>query len=165
MKRPAFGRHDRDYSLSQIGTYAQFRQQYERVIEQNAGELEAMLRAAWTVWTPLLRETFRTDPVEPFLRGTTLLARINAVFIGSVYNVQQRFDCLRHLVRAWNEFLDVAEQAAAVCLPDTDAFPRHLILGPVEGQFSPVGKPPAPPLFPSRRCPAMPVTPPRSWRR
>ena len=133
MKRPAFGRNERDYSLTQIGTYALFREQYERVIHQNAGELEQMLRNAWTTWASLLKESFRTDPVEPLLRGTTLVATINAAFAGSVYNVQQRFDCLKHLIRAWNEFLNTAEQAESYCLPDTSAFPRHLVLGPAEG--------------------------------
>ncbi len=131
-KRPAFGGNENSYALTKTDSYEQLRRHYKTVIDKNAGDLEQELRNSWSVWASLLKTAFRTDPLEPLLGNTPLADRIRNAFSRSVYNIQQQFDCMKHLIQGWNEFLEAAEEASAYCLPDTEEFSRHLVLGPVE---------------------------------
>jgi PKD repeat protein len=123
------------YALSGVNTWTELRQPYEAVITRASEQLEQALKTSFTRYGTILKPAISENPFANIFKNTTLTARIQSAFSGSVYNVQQRFDCLKHLVRAWNEFLKSADDAVVYCLPETHAWPRHLVAGPVEPGF------------------------------
>lgn len=63
--------------------------------------------------------------------GMSLRDKLNQVLNTSFYDYQYRYDLLKDLVDTYNEMKDLVLHLKAECCPDIEAFPKHLMLGPV----------------------------------
>jgi hypothetical protein len=78
---------------------------------------------------PFLEEVTRDDPGPRWRKRLEgLAAEAERIDRG----VQYYYDFLKDLVEAWNAFLEAMAGDTAVCAPDLNAFPKHLVLGPLD---------------------------------
>jgi hypothetical protein len=71
-------------------------------------------------------------PSDPAPRWTKALEQIRDSVMRVPQLAQYYYDFLKDLADTWNSFVDALHGDTAVCCPDVDAFPKHLVLGALD---------------------------------
>lgn len=109
---------------------------------RSAADLAAVYRKACALTHERLAAAFKGfyAPCEPFLRDV-LAADPGPRWVKALEQVrdatqdlfvQYYYDFLKDLADTWNAFLDALFGDTAVCCPDLEAFPKHLVLGALD---------------------------------
>jgi hypothetical protein len=104
--------------------------------EKLAATTGAALSAAYQAFRPLLAKTFPDDPFASFVKKFGSLDRVPAA-TSQIRFLQYYCDFFDDLVQAYDEFRWKGFSLMCACLPPSELFPRHLMLGaldPVKAQ-------------------------------
>jgi len=94
--------------------------------------LESALGAAYTAVRPLVRNETPNNPFDDLASRLSFLHDGNAS-TDQLLDIQYYYDLCADLVLAYDELRAAAIRVGARCCPDEDQFPRHLLLGNVDG--------------------------------
>jgi hypothetical protein len=103
---------------------------YRAVCDTAHKALVAALKALYPACASLLADLFAADP------GGDWAARLETVrggFANRDSGIQYYYDFLKDLAETYNAFRELLAGDTTVCCPGVDAFPKHLLLGGLDG--------------------------------
>ena len=103
---------------------------YQKVCVGTHQMLVRALRALYPACAVLLADLFATDPAEEWV------ARLEAIrggIQGKDPSIYYYYDFLKDLVETYNDLRDLLFGDMTFCCPDLSAFPKHLLLGGLDG--------------------------------
>jgi hypothetical protein len=103
---------------------------YRKTCDNIHQALAAALRGLYPACESLLADLFASDPAGEWLAR---LEAIRAGFASNGRGIQYHYDFLKNLAENYSAFRDLLFGEATLCCPDVAAFPKHLLLGPLEG--------------------------------
>lgn len=114
-----------------IGTFPALFARIFQIAIQLADHLPQALRDAWATWRHLLIDMF---PEEQFPGPNGPLTdnffdNLWANLIVEPFQVQYFYDYMLDAVMAYNEFVGAGRAFSCACLPNSERFPRHVLLG------------------------------------
>lgn len=104
-------------------------QAYQKVLNHTfLSRTESVLTEAYNAIAPLVIDVY---PGNPFKNLADNFNFINdkSITDSQLINIQYYYDLFSDLLLAYEEFRLLASQAISICCPDSDLFPRHLMLG------------------------------------
>lgn len=106
---------------------------YANAIAAACTRLKDALAATYSgALQPLLGDLYGN--ASPVSRWHTALDQLTARASGNFSGIQYIWDHLKDLAAAYTEFRQALWEADALCIPDAAAFPKHIVLGPLETQ-------------------------------
>lgn len=128
-------------SLKNYYRFEQLAQDYRSIVEKASVRVGKALHKSYEMFHPLLSDLYTSHPFEGFeIENTSengLFKRISEEIRFKPPAIQYAYDFLKDLVDAYDEFCEVACEVAAVCRPNSELFPRHLMLDlaePIQGE-------------------------------
>ncbi|MEI7830110.1 MAG: hypothetical protein WCI31_10085 [Prolixibacteraceae bacterium] len=121
---------DRPVINSNIKFHAQLVSVYRSVCSMINAKLSTELPKIYPACSNFLSPVFETDPTSTWL---TVLKNWSDYYTGNEIGIQYYFDFLRDLAESYNDFHELLFDDTTWCSPDKDAFPKHLILGSING--------------------------------
>lgn len=103
---------------------------YRKICDNAYNALVAALKALYPACAGLLADLFAADPGSQW---EDLLKKADGGFTGSTPGIQYYYDFLKDLAETYNAFRELLLGDATVCCPGVDAFPKHLLLGGLDG--------------------------------
>ncbi|MCW9708165.1 PKD domain-containing protein [Fodinibius salsisoli] len=123
---------DENLSLLNYTSFKELSNDYHRIIEQASVRVGKALHKSYESFRPVLAETYESHPFPDFNNDTEtengLFKRIRDEVRFKPTAIQYAYDFLKDLVDAYDEFREAACEIAAVCRPNPELFPRHLML-------------------------------------
>jgi hypothetical protein len=113
-----------------VKTHAQLVAIYRSVCNTIHTKLITQLPKIYPACNTFLATVFDADPSASWL---TILKNWNSYYSGNEIGIQYYYDFLRDLTETYNKFHDLLFDDTTWCSPDKDAFPKHLILGALNG--------------------------------
>ncbi|WP_276363728.1 PKD domain-containing protein [Daejeonella sp. H1SJ63] len=102
---------------------------YQKVLNTTfLTKTESVLTEAYNTIAPLVLDIY---PANPFnnLSGSFNFINDKSISGKQLINIQYYYDLFSDLLLAYEEFRHVATRAISMCCPDSNLFPRHLMLG------------------------------------
>lgn len=102
---------------------------YQKVLDYTfLNKTESVLTDAYNAIAPIIIDLY---PTNPFKNLTDNFNFINdkSITDRQLINIQYYYDLFSDLFLAYEEFRLLATQAISICCPDSNLFPRHLMLG------------------------------------
>jgi len=121
---------DRPVINSNVKAHAQLVSIYRSVCSQIQGKIAAQLPKIYPACSSFLAEVLGADPATTWL---TILKNWNDYYTTNEIGIQYYYDFLRDVAETYNEFHELLFDDSTWCSPDKDAFPKHLILGSLNG--------------------------------
>ena len=121
---------DRPVINSAVKAHAQLVTIYRGVCNAIQTKLATQLPKIYPACSSFLAPVFSADPSASWL---TVLKNWNDYYTNNEIGIQYYYDFLRDLTETYNEFKDLLFDDNTWCSPDKDAFPKHLILGALNG--------------------------------
>jgi hypothetical protein len=101
---------------------------FRQAVTAMQNQLQAEFGKLWPACSFVLGEAFSGDPTAAW---SSRLGAIRNAFSNNQSAVQYHYDFLRDLVDSWNEMRECLFGETSWCCPDTNGFPKHLLLGNV----------------------------------
>ncbi|MEK7718147.1 MAG: hypothetical protein AAB347_00830, partial [Bacteroidota bacterium] len=121
---------DRPVINSNVKAHAQLVSIYRSVCSQIQGKITTQLPKIYPACSSFLAEDLGADPAATWL---TILKNWNDYYTTNEIGIQYYYDFLRDIAETYNEFHELLFDDTTWCSPDKDAFPKHLILGSLNG--------------------------------
>ncbi|MCK9414046.1 MAG: hypothetical protein M0Q53_17220 [Prolixibacteraceae bacterium] len=121
---------DRPVINSNVKAHAQLVSIYRSVCSQIQGKITTQLPKIYPACSSFLKEVLGADPAATWL---TILKNWNDYYTANEIGIQYYYDFLRDVAETYNEFHELLFDDSTWCSPDKDAFPKHLILGSLNG--------------------------------
>lgn len=93
--------------------------------------MEAALSKAYSVFVPLVSDLYPVNPFDALAQD--FAEQYSDLDTATMLGLQYHYDLFSDLMLAHDELRQAGEKLLAVCCPDEDLFPRHLVLGAVGG--------------------------------
>lgn len=133
-----------DFNLSSIDSFAEFEDTYINIIEKSSIRIGKALHETYRLFKPLFDNqlSINATPFAGFNNGTaatnTLTLKLTALLDDTVAgykkgSCQYIYDFLRDMADTYHSLRDELFALASACSPDPSKFPRHLMLGVLEG--------------------------------
>ena len=121
-ERPVIGSTLESISVSEIVTA------YRRTNLAIRNQLDSQLSQLWSTSAAILRDVFPNNPNPGW---QTRLNTINSNFDNQleITGIQYYYDFLKDLVETYNQFRELLFEEFTWLCPDTNRFPKHLLLG------------------------------------
>ena len=123
---------DRPVINSNVKFHAQLVSVYRSVCSLINAKLSTGLPKIYPACNTFLSPVFETDPTSTWL---TVLKNWSDYYNGNEIGIQYYFDFLRDLAETYNDFHELLFDDTTWCSPDKNAFPKHLILGAINGDI------------------------------
>lgn len=94
------------------------------------GTVQTVLSASWTVFENFIKTEFSTNPFSIISTKFGFLA--GTLSITQALQVQYYYDLFSDIFQAYQEFRRKGTYVLTTCCPDSNLFPRHLLLGAVQ---------------------------------
>jgi hypothetical protein len=121
---------DRPVINSNVKFHAQMVSVYRSSCSMINAKLSTQLPKIYPVCSSFLSPFFETEPTSTWL---TVLKNWSDYYTGNEIGIQYYFDFLRDLTETYNDFHELLFDDNTWCSPDKDAFPKHLVLGSING--------------------------------
>ncbi len=115
-----------DVPASGLATFEQISDRYRAVKERTVSSLATALTELINIFAPIYADPTRPLPTD--IRQT-LEDQYTGLGISNPAGIQYYFDYLCDLIGGYSEFRDRIFELSVICCPDTNAFPKHLMLG------------------------------------
>lgn len=118
-----------DVPATVLPTTAEVLQRFLAPLETGfLGRVENMLRSAYIALRPLVEDSM---PVNPFngLKNRFAFLGNGSIGVQQLIHAQYYYDLFSDLLQAYDELRRLCNSTLAVCCPNEEAFPRHLLLG------------------------------------
>jgi hypothetical protein len=115
--------------LQGVGSEAELARLYRDACSLTHARLVAALEALYEPCKGFLQDL---APADPAPRWRATLEKIQSTFAGENRGIQYYYDFLKDVAETCNAFREALFGDAAVCCPDVDAFPKHLVLGSLD---------------------------------
>ncbi|MDX1670855.1 MAG: PKD domain-containing protein, partial [Balneolaceae bacterium] len=123
---------DKNLSLASYDRFDELYNDYQSIVQNASVEVGKALFQSYDKFKPVIGSQYQTAPFQGFnadaFNNNNLYKRIEEELHFKPFAIQYAYDFLLDLRDAYDEFRDVACEVAAVCRPDTNQFPRHLML-------------------------------------
>jgi hypothetical protein len=119
---------DRPLFSSTANSPAKIAAIYKTACQSINQKLIAQLQKLYPTCRAFLGDAFLSDPTSGWI---TRLNGLATTFPTSLSGIQYYYDFLRDLVETYNDFRRLLFGDKTWCCPDTDSFPKHLLLGNV----------------------------------
>jgi hypothetical protein len=120
---------DRPLFAPSIASPAQLATVYRTACNTIHGKLASELPKLYSNCSAFLGDVFASDPASGWIAK---LATFKASFAASDSGIQYYYDFLKDLVETYNHFRELLFGDTTWCCPDTETFPKHLLLGDVD---------------------------------
>lgn len=121
---------DRPVINSNVKFHAQMVSVYRSACSMINAKLSTQLPKIYPACSTFLSPVFETEPTSTWL---TVLKNWSDYYTGNEIGIQYYFDFLRDLTETYNDFHELLFDDDTWCSPDKDAFPKHLVLGSING--------------------------------
>jgi hypothetical protein len=115
-------------STKTINSYDSLANAYKDVIDRCLKKVAETLPLSYSACKGLLNGTYADDPTKVWIE---ILEKIRTDLESHPLpaGIQYIWDFLRDLIEAYGEFRESLFQDGEICMPDTKAFPKHLLIG------------------------------------
>ncbi|MFA5245162.1 MAG: PKD domain-containing protein [Pedobacter sp.] len=104
-------------------------QGYQKVLNYTfLTKTESVLTDAYNIIAPLIVDLYPTNPFKNLSDNFNFI-NDKALTGNQLINIQYYYDLFSDILLAYEEFRLLASKVISICCPDSDLFPRHLILG------------------------------------
>lgn len=119
-------------NLDQISSWQRLKDAYGEAAQPAALRIGKALFESYEVHKTELSGLYDTNPFEGFQlsdpTANALFDLLRSTVDSNDLSVQYAYDLLRDLMLAYNEFADASAEYMAICCPDENLFPLHLML-------------------------------------
>jgi hypothetical protein len=125
---------NRPLITSSINSLSQLAKVYRDVCDTIHNTLLAELPKLYSNLSVFLADIFSSDPTREW---TTKLNDINSTYKSSDTGVQYYYDFLKDIVETYNHLRELLFGDTTTCCPNTESFPKHLLLGNLVSDLNP----------------------------
>ena len=117
--------------ISDVSDAEKLLTQYENLIHLAIPQVASALSESYTAFAPVISDLF--NDTNPFVDlENQLNSSFSTLLAENAINIQYFYDFLSDLIQAYDEFRKKAFELVSECCPNTDPFPKHLMLGEAE---------------------------------
>lgn len=114
-----------------IGDYSELNKTYANGIKRACDQLKTVLADAYRKsLQAVLGDLY--DGSDPVVRWHAALDALSRRVESNLIGIQYVWDHLNDLAAAYTEFREALWEVDAICVPDAAAFPKHVVLGPLD---------------------------------